>query len=95
MAIAVGGYGGEERPMSDINTTPLVDAAGHIAGATMATLVLTNIVAGDAGTYDVLVGSTTCTTTTLTTPGVALTIDGTAPNVIPPPAGTAVQTLCM
>jgi biopolymer transport protein ExbD len=25
MAIAVGGYGGEERPMSDINTTPLVD----------------------------------------------------------------------
>jgi biopolymer transport protein ExbD len=25
MAISVGGYGGEERPMSDINTTPLVD----------------------------------------------------------------------
>src|ERR1043166_7463520 len=25
MAIAVGGYGGEDRPMSDINTTPLVD----------------------------------------------------------------------
>jgi biopolymer transport protein ExbD len=25
MAISVGGYGAEERPMSDINTTPLVD----------------------------------------------------------------------
>ena len=25
MAISVGGAGGEERPMSDINTTPLVD----------------------------------------------------------------------
>ena len=25
MAMSVGGAGGEERPMSDINTTPLVD----------------------------------------------------------------------
>jgi len=78
------------------NTTPLVDAAGHIAGANTASLVLTNLIAGDAGTYDVLVGSSTCTATTLTTPGVALSVtpDATTPNVTPPPSSTAAQSLC-